>query len=290
MCFARVLREHAIAHKAIAHSHHGGHLADVLGHLQHGGDHVGRGGVGAHDLQQLHHVGGTEEMQAHHVLRAMRDRGDLVDVQARRVGGKDRTGLGDLVELSEQIVLDRHVFECRFDHQIHISELLHVGGAVNALHTCLHFCRGELALADGGVVVALNGGKALLQIGVGNFHQRNGIARVGKRHGNATPHGPRADHADALYRAQRGILCIARRLGGFAFCKEQMANGFGLGAVHQFHKAGTFKLQAVFQCAARGFFDAGNALQRRIHAARCLASVIAGLVKQLCRVGRHVHG
>ena len=50
----------------------------------------------AHHLQQLHHVGRAEEVQADHVLRALGEGGDLVDVQRRGVAGEDGAGLHHL--------------------------------------------------------------------------------------------------------------------------------------------------------------------------------------------------
>ena len=57
----------------------------------------------AHDLEQLHHVRRAEEVHADDVLRALRRRGDPVDVERRRVGREDRAGLRDAVERREHL-------------------------------------------------------------------------------------------------------------------------------------------------------------------------------------------
>ena len=43
---------------------------------------------------------------------------DLVDVEIGGVGREHRAGLGDLLELAEQLLLDRHVLEHRLDHDV----------------------------------------------------------------------------------------------------------------------------------------------------------------------------
>jgi hypothetical protein len=67
---AAVLLDHAVADEAVADAGDHGRLADLLGHGHHRGQHVLGRGIAPHHFQQLHHVGGAEEMQAHHVLRA----------------------------------------------------------------------------------------------------------------------------------------------------------------------------------------------------------------------------
>ncbi len=60
-------------------------------------------------------------MQADHILRPFRDGGDLVDVEIGRVGGEDRAGFADPVEVREDIFLDGDVFEHRLDHEVAIG-------------------------------------------------------------------------------------------------------------------------------------------------------------------------
>ena len=45
-------------------------------------------------------------------------RGDRVDVEIGGVGGEDRAGRGDAIELGKDLPLDRHVFEHRLDDDI----------------------------------------------------------------------------------------------------------------------------------------------------------------------------
>ena len=47
---------------------------------------------------------------------------DLVDVQARSVGGEDRALLDDAVELAEHLLLDVHVLEHGLDDEVAVGE------------------------------------------------------------------------------------------------------------------------------------------------------------------------
>jgi hypothetical protein len=74
----------------VADADHHRHLADLLGEVEHRGEHIGACLPAAHDLQQLHDIGRREEMHAEHILRSRRCRGDLVDVEIGGVAGEDR--------------------------------------------------------------------------------------------------------------------------------------------------------------------------------------------------------
>src|SRR6185437_4715227 len=95
-----------------------GELADFLGQLHGRGEHVLRGGFAAYDLQQSHDIRWTEEVHADHVRRSACERGDLVDVECRGVGGENGARLGDVVELAEDFLFDAEVFEHGFDDEV----------------------------------------------------------------------------------------------------------------------------------------------------------------------------
>ncbi len=61
---------HAVADEAVADLGDDADLLDRLGDVERRHQHVGRGALRLHDLQQLHDVGRAEEVQADHVLRA----------------------------------------------------------------------------------------------------------------------------------------------------------------------------------------------------------------------------
>ena len=76
-----ILFDHAVANKTIADTRHNRGFAYFFGQCHHRGEHVFGGFFTAHHLQQLHHIGRAEEMQAHHVLRPGRKAGDLVHIK-----------------------------------------------------------------------------------------------------------------------------------------------------------------------------------------------------------------
>ena len=119
---ALALRQHAVADEAVADADEHADLADLLGDLHGCGDHRLCGLVAAHDFQQPHHIGRREEVHAEHMVRPRGDGGDLVDVEIGGVGGQDRARLGDLVELAEDVLLDRHVLEHGLDDEVAIGE------------------------------------------------------------------------------------------------------------------------------------------------------------------------
>ena len=100
---AQVVLDHAVADEAVAHARDDRDLADPLRELHRGREHVGGRARAAHDLEQLHHVRGTEEVQPDDVRRPRRRVGDPVDVERRRVGREDRARLRDAVELARTL-------------------------------------------------------------------------------------------------------------------------------------------------------------------------------------------
>ena len=66
-------------------------------------------------------LAGAEEVHADHALRPLGRRGDLVDVERRGVGGEHGAGLGDRVELGEDLLLDRHLLEHRLDDDVGVA-------------------------------------------------------------------------------------------------------------------------------------------------------------------------
>jgi hypothetical protein len=110
-----VLLEHAVADEAVAHARDHRHLLQRLAELHGGGEHALVGLLAAHHFEEAHHVRRREEVRADHVLRPLGDRGDLVDVERGGVGGEDRAGLGNGVELPEDDPASRPCARTRFD-------------------------------------------------------------------------------------------------------------------------------------------------------------------------------
>ena len=140
--------EHAVADEAVAVAGHHADLADALAQGQGGVEH-GRGGAGAaHDLQQLHDVRRAEEVQAEHVLRALGDSGDGVDVQCRGVAGEDGALLHGAVEGAEDLLLEFEVLVHRLDHQIDPGQRGVVGHRLDARTAQAGLAGADAALGD----------------------------------------------------------------------------------------------------------------------------------------------
>src|SRR5690348_9791822 len=142
---AAALRQHAVADEAWADADQDGDLADGLGELHAGGDDFLGGVIGTHDLEQLHHIGRREEVQADDIFRPLGHRRDLVDVETRCVGCKDRAWFADGVELGEDLLLDVHALEYRLDDKVDVLELFEVQGTADQSHAAIDFRHRETA-------------------------------------------------------------------------------------------------------------------------------------------------
>ena len=94
----------------------------------HVGQHLGLGHHGPDHLDQPLHGRGVEEVHADHAARAGVGGGDLGDRERGGVGGEDRVGADDLVELAEDGLLDLDRLHDRLDDEVGVGEVLHAGG------------------------------------------------------------------------------------------------------------------------------------------------------------------
>ena len=109
-------------------------LLDRLGEVV--GDRGGlRGGVLAGDhLDQRHHRGGVEEVEADDLVGSQCRLSHLGDRERGGVGGEDRVAGGGGVELAEDGLLDLHLLRHRLDHEVDVAELLVARGAGDQAH------------------------------------------------------------------------------------------------------------------------------------------------------------
>ena len=120
---AAVAANHAVTNKAVAHARYHRRLLDLLGQLHDGEQHI-VGCFGAtHHFEQLHHIGWAKEVGAHHVLGALGEAGDLIEVQCGRVGRQNGARFADAVELLEHGLLDIHVLKHRFNDQVNACQI-----------------------------------------------------------------------------------------------------------------------------------------------------------------------
>ena len=93
-----------------------------FGKIEAGGDDAVFGLIGADNFQKPHDEGRSEEMQSDDIIGPGYGVGDFIDVEVRRIGGDDRAGLQGAIEFGKDGLLDVHVLEYGFDHQINVAE------------------------------------------------------------------------------------------------------------------------------------------------------------------------
>src|SRR2546425_2360178 len=101
------LVQHAVTDEAVADADEDRDLVDAAADGHGGGDRRLRRLRPAHVLEQLHHVGGAEEVGADHALGPARGRGDLVGVERGGVRGQHGVGGRGLVGPRGDLLLDR---------------------------------------------------------------------------------------------------------------------------------------------------------------------------------------
>ena len=263
------------------------HLADGLADVHGGGQHVGRGLRAAHHFQQLHHVGRAEEVHADHVLRPAGGRGDFVDVEVAGVAGQDGAGLGDLVELAEQFLLDRHVLEHGLDDQVAVGQRRQVQRGRQRGHALFHVVLRHAALGGGVLVVLADRRGAAVERGLLRFDHGHRDALVEEVHRDAAAHGAGADHAHLLHRPRGRAFGQAVDLGGLALGEEHVALRLALHAADQLHELFALELLAFVEGQAGRRLDALDAGLGRLEAAEGLGVLGAELGKQLGRGAGH---
>ena len=179
-------------------------------------------GLAAHDLEQPHHVRRTEKVRADDPLRPRGGRRDFVDVQRGRVGRKDRALFDDLVQLAEDLLLQRHSFEDRLYHHVDAVEAVVGQRRRDASHTLIHLFLAEAALLHGIRVVLFDGGESAIERGLIGLLEQHRNARIGEHHRNAAAHRARAHNCRLVDRNLRDVLRNTGNLRDFAFAKENM--------------------------------------------------------------------
>ena len=201
-------------------------------------------------------------MQADHVLRALREGGDAVDVQVRGVRRQDGARLGHGVELAEHGLLHAHFLEHGLNDEVRVLQRGVLQRGSDQAHALLHLLGLELALLHGVLVVLADRGQAPVQRLLLHLQQHHGDAGVEEVHGDAAAHGAGANHAHAGDGAEYRALGQARHLGGRALGLEYMAQRARLGRLHQRLEQRALGLQTLVERLERGRHGL-HALQRR---------------------------
>jgi len=269
-------REDAVADEAVADAGDDGDLAEAAGDRHGGGEHVGRGHCAANHLEQLHHVGGTEEMEPDHGFRPARRAGDVVDVEIARIGGEHRAFRHDGVELAENLALQAHVLEHRLDDEIGDAGGLETDGEGGAAEAALALGGVDAAALDHAVVKAGDAAPALFQrFGAGLDH-RHLEAGIEAGNGDAGAHGAGADDGDAGDRT-RGDPVEAGHLADLALGEEGVSEGRRLVGRDEFEEDLALAAHPLGKVHAGDVADRSQRPERRKLAARLLRDGRLGL-------------
>mmetsp|Transcript_56352 Transcript_56352/g.123234 ORF Transcript_56352/g.123234 Transcript_56352/m.123234 type:complete len:330 (+) Transcript_56352:234-1223(+) len=226
--FARIRRQHAIAHEAIAVADHHSFLANDLGHLHAGGEGLDGGFAGANVLQKLHDIGRREEVGTHDSARILQDSGDVVDVQAAGVGANEAIWLGVGLDVQKALLLQIHNLGYSLDDHVHILEVCKVQGRLQQAVVLLIFLLAQLALLQASRPEGVDLLDAAVQPFLLGILQNHWNTLLNKAHCDASTHQARAQDANLLQRQR--LLVHARDLLSQALGEEQMPQG---GALHR---------------------------------------------------------
>ncbi len=165
--------------------------------------------------------------------RALGDGGDLVDVEGGGVGGDDGAGLGDLVELGEDLLLQRHVLEHRLDDEVGLAEILELQRRGELRHALLGLRLGGAAALHVGIERVLDAGDALVEGLLRGLDDGEREAGVEEGKADAGAHGAGTEDADRLHVAQLGVGADAGQVGRLPLGEEGILQRPGVGAHHR---------------------------------------------------------
>ena len=176
-------------------------LLDRLGEVVGGGGGLRRGVLADDHLDQRHHRGRVEEVEADDLVGPQRRLPHLGDRERGGVGGEDRVAGRRRVELAEDRLLDLHPLRHRLDDEVDVAELLVGRGAGDQAHHLgeagVGLLLGQLLLLDQAGELALGDGARLLDRGVDELLvdvlDDDGDVGGGDRLRDLTAHGAAAD-------------------------------------------------------------------------------------------------
>jgi hypothetical protein len=234
-----------------------------LRQLQRGGQNVLGGLFAADDLEQLHHVGRREEVRADDVLRTLRERGDLVHVERRRVRREDRPRLHDLVELPEHLFLDRHVLEDGLDDDVGLTDVVVGQGRLDQAHALLDVFHRHPALLRRTFVVLADRRHAAVERVLLHLEQLHRDAGIDEVHRDAAAHRAGADHRCQLDVAHRRVGRHVGNLARRTLAEERMAKRARLGRLHQVQEQLALARHSLFERQLDRSLDRLDASRRR---------------------------
>ena len=161
-------------------------------------------------------------MQADDIGRTLRTRCDLINVERGGVRRQNGTRPQNCIELREHLLLDRHIFEYRFDREIDIGNCLVREHRLQQIHPRLKFGYIQLALFDLSFIHLANTLYATVERFLIELEQTRFDSCVEKVDSDTGAHGASADDGNlrdgARLRVSRQIIDTLSS----ALCKEDM--------------------------------------------------------------------
>ena len=183
-------------------------------------------------------MGGRKEMQTDHILGPFGRGGDFIHIEIGGIGGKDRAGFADRIQLGEKCRLGCHILKDRLDHQIGPARGIQIVGTVQRSESGIMRLFAQLAAFQRASEIALNPGTRLRDSFALRFNKVDVVTADEQGRGNANPHRPAADHGDVVYLP--GLRGLLRDIDGGALGKERMHQRGTFLSRHQFHKQRPF--------------------------------------------------
>ena len=271
--------QHAVADKTVAHPND---HADFLNGFA---DRLGRGQglkarlIATDDFEQAHDIGRAEEMGADDLVRARGHRRNFINVERGRIGRQDTLGLGDRIQLSEDFLLDLHVFEHGFHNQVNLAERCVVQGWRDEPQALFHLFRREATSLGATFIVAAYYCQALGQKFLAGFEDGDGDTNIDEVHGNATAHRAGPDDTHFLNGAGRRVFRHIADLCRGPLGKENMALSGRLLAGQDLVEEFLLFGQALLKWQGAGRFNTVDAALGGLEAAPRLAGLFTSRVK-----------
>src|ERR1019366_4711562 len=197
--------KHTVAYKAAAASYQHADLAQLFGQLHAGGNYFFARLLSAHNLEQAHDIGRTEEVRPDHRFRPRRGPGDFIDIERRSVARQNRASPAGAVQVREYSFLQRHAFENRLHHHVYLGKRIVVEHRRDQVQTFVHESLSKTpALHRTGIVLA-DFSHAQIERRLIHILQQHRNARVGKHHRDPSTHRAGADDRHAVHGDHRSF-------------------------------------------------------------------------------------
>ena len=144
------------------------------------------------------------------------------------VGGEDSARLRHLVQLAEDLLLERHAFEDGFDDHVDFAEAVVGERGADASHPLVHLFLRKAAFLHRVRVVLANGSEAAVERCLIGFLEKYRDSRIRENHGDAAAHGAGANHSGLVDRNLYDVFRDAGNLRHFAVAEEDVDQSLGL--------------------------------------------------------------